>query len=315
MQQVLEITAPFFALIFLGTILRSINFLDHEKTSFLSRFAFYILMPTMLFSNIAKTSPTNSFNFNFLVSYEAVTIFLIIIAALLGTFFNKDLSRSTMIGLNISYPNYGYIGIPMCLMAFGAEAAIPLAFILLADTIVLLTFSSFFLALSNQKKSVSNISTICYNLVKSIVSQPLLISVCLGMVVSQFEIKITETVSVLIDTLAGGAAPVALIALGASITFKYPSHHELELIVISIGKLILHPCLIILVFFLWPTEVPVWAQTAILCASLPVAANVFVLAGYHGVFKQESANSIVLTTILSTFTVPIILYFILNVSN
>ena len=169
-----------------------------------------------------------------------------------------------MIGLNISYPNYGYIGIPMCLMAFGAEAAIPLAFILLADTIVLLTFSSFFLALSNQKKSVSNISTICYNLVKSIVSQPLLISVCLGMVVSQFEIKITETVNVLIDTFAGGAAPVALIALGASITFKYPSHHELELIVISIGKLILHPCLIILVFYLWPNEVTDWDHTAIL---------------------------------------------------
>ena len=56
MQQVIEITAPFFGLIFLGTFLKSIKFLNEEKTTFLSRFAFYVLMPVMLFSNISCIS-------------------------------------------------------------------------------------------------------------------------------------------------------------------------------------------------------------------------------------------------------------------
>ena len=56
MQEVIEITAPFFGLIFLGTFLKKVNFLNEEKTTFLSRFAFYVLMPVMLFSIIAKTS-------------------------------------------------------------------------------------------------------------------------------------------------------------------------------------------------------------------------------------------------------------------
>ena len=311
MQQVIEITAPFFALIFLGTILKSIKFLDEQKTIFLSRFAFYILMPTMLFSNISKTYSTDSFDFKFLFCYETATIILILITVLSGKIFNKNLSKSTIMGLNISYPNYGYIGIPMSLVAFGNEAALPLAFILLVDTIVLLTCSSFFIAISEKKTSVIDL---IYKLVRRIISQPLLVAVCFGMFFSQLKINIVSPVEVFIETVAGAAAPVALIALGASITLRFPTHQKIDLAIISAGKLILHPCLIVLIFFLWPTEKTVWLQTAILCASLPVAANVFVLAEYYGVFKTESANSIVLTTILSTFTLPIVLYFVLNIS-
>ena len=310
MQQVLEITAPFFSLIFLGTILRYVRFFNEEKTNFLSRFAFYILMPTMLFSNIAKTSSAGAFDFQFLFCYETATILLILSSILFGKTIKNCLPKSTMIGLNISYPNYGYIGIPMSLVAFGKDAAIPLALILLADTIVLLTCSSFFIAISEQKRSFSDL---CNNLIKRIIFQPLLIAVCLGMIFSQFKISLPETADLFIDTVAGAAAPVALIALGSSITLHFPHNQKLELITISLGKLIFHPFLIVLIFFIWPTDNIIWFKTAVLCASLPVAANVFVLAEYFGVFKQESANAIVLTTIFSTFTIPLTLYIILNI--
>ena len=267
-------------------------------------------MPTMLFSNIARTAPPDTFDFAFIFCYESATIILIFTTVLLGTATKRSLPRSTLMALNISYPNYGYIGIPMSLVAFGTEAALPLALILLADTIVLLTCSSFFIALSEQKTSFMNLF---FTLLRTIMSQPLLIAVCLGILFSQMQIKILPIANAFIDTVAGAAAPVALIALGASITLRFPANQKFELTIISIGKLILHPCIIAMIFFLWPTDKTVWLQTAILCASLPVAANVFVLAGYYGVFKNESANSIVLTTILSTVTVPITLYVILQI--
>ena len=115
MQEVIEITAPFFGLIFLGTILKKINFLNEEKTTFLSRFAFYVLMPVMLFSNIAKTSFKEGFDFKFIVKYEFATVLIILLFLLFGLFLKKDLPKSTIMGLNAAYPNYGYIGIPMCI--------------------------------------------------------------------------------------------------------------------------------------------------------------------------------------------------------
>ena len=307
MQQVIEITAPFFGLIFLGTFLKSINFLNDEKTTFLSRFAFYVLMPIMLFSNIAKTSFNGNIDLKFIIKYEISTVLIIFLFVSLGLLLKKGLPISTLIGLNAAYPNYGYIGIPMCIVAFGIEASLPLGLILLADTIVLLSFTSFFISLSEKKSSSSEIVK---NLIKRIVSQPLLIAVCLGMFFSLLNIKPFTTLDKFIEMIASAAAPVALIALGASIGFKFQKNENLELVFISLGKLIIHPCLLIFIFLFWPSEKNVWVQTAILCSCLPIAANVFVLAQYYGHFQKQSANAIVLSTVISTFTVPITLYII-----
>ena len=46
---------------------------------------------------------------------------------------------------------------------------------------------------------------------------------------------------------------------------------------------------------------PMWVKTAIVCASLPVAANVFVLANYYKTFESESAAAITITTIVSSY--------------
>ena len=311
MQQVIEITAPFFCLIFLGTFLKSINFLDEEKTTFLSRFAFYVLMPIMLFSNIAKTSFNGNFDIKFIIKYEFATIIIIFLFVSLGLLLKKGLPRSTIIGLNAAYPNYGYIGIPMCIVAFGVEASLPLGLILLADTIVLLSFTSFFISLSERKNSYTEIVK---NLIKRIVSQPLLIAVCLGMLFSQINLKPFIALDKFIEMIASAAAPIALIALGASIRIKLQKNDNLELIWISLGKLIIHPFLLVLIFLFWPAEKNVWVQTAILCSSLPIAANVFVLAQYYGHFQKQSANAIVLSTVISTFTVPITLYIIFHIN-
>ena len=306
MQEVIEITAPFFGLIFLGTFLKKINFLNEEKTNFLSRFAFYVLMPVMLFSNVAKTSFDGSFDFKFIVKYEFATVIIILFFLLFGLLLKKDLPKSTIMGLNAAYPNYGYIGIPMCIIAFGVEASLPLGLILLADTIVLLSITSFFISFSERKTYIE----IFKNLIRRIVSQPLLIAVCLGMVFSQLNLKPTFTVNKFVEMIASSAAPVALIALGASIKFKFQKSENMELFFISSGKLIIHPFLLITIFLFFPSEKSIWVQTAVLCSCLPIAANVFVLAQFYGHFHKQSANAIVLSTIISTFTVPLTLYII-----
>ena len=230
---------------------------------------------------------------------------------LFGLLLKKDLPKSTIMGLNAAYPNYGYIGIPMCIIAFGVEASLPLGLILLADTIVLLSITSFFISFSERKKTYIEIVK---NLITRIVSQPLLIAVCLGMVFSQLNVKPTFTVNKFVEMIASSAAPVALIALGASIKFKFQKSENIELFFISLGKLIVHPFLLISIFLFFPSGKSVWVQTAVLCSCLPIAANVFVLAQFYGHFQKQSANAIVLSTVISTFTVPSTLYiiFLLN---
>ena len=138
MLTVINITLPFFLIIFLGFLLRRLSFIDAEKTSFLSRFSFFILMPIMMFSNLHSSVSHEIWNIDFVVRYELITIFIFILAIPLGRLIKLERNSFGLLGLNMAYPNYGYIGLPMCLVAFGSKASMPLALILFADTIVLL---------------------------------------------------------------------------------------------------------------------------------------------------------------------------------
>ena len=58
---------------------------------------------------------------------------------------------------------------------------------------------------------------------------------------------------------------------------------------VTLIKLVVHPILIFIIFQFQSGIDPMWVKTAIVCASLPVAANVFVLANYYKTFESESA--------------------------
>ena len=81
------------------------------------------------------------------------------------------------------------------------------------------------------------------------------------MVFSQLNVKPTLTVNKFVEMIASSAAPVALIALGASIKFKFQKSENIELFFISLGKLIVHPFLLISIFLFFPSEKSVWVQT------------------------------------------------------
>ena len=74
MLDVLAITIPFFAMIFLGAGSKAIGFITDDGTVMLSRFAFFIALPPFLFLNVASNDPAAFFNLGFLWRYEVATI-------------------------------------------------------------------------------------------------------------------------------------------------------------------------------------------------------------------------------------------------
>ena len=145
MQTVLSITIPFFSIIFIGTFFRATKVFDEESSKIITKFAFFVTLPPYVFLNIVKSSNTNIFQWDFIIRFEIVTILLITFSFLFSKFLFKYKNReASLFSLNSSYPNYGFLGIPLCILAFGENAAIPISMILFADTIVLLTFITFF---------------------------------------------------------------------------------------------------------------------------------------------------------------------------
>ena len=306
MIDVLNISIPFFALIFLGFGAHAIGFIDAAGARTMSRFAFYVTLPPYMFLKVSASEPSSILNWDFVWRYESGTIIMYLTAAAIGHWlFRLKRLESGIFGLNVAYPNYGYMGIPLAILAFGDAAALPMALILFADTIVLLALTSCFVAGNDggQTESVKRIAI-------TMVSNPLVLAVMAGLLFSASGLPLPKIPQQFGSLLAGAAAPVALFALGATLFGQPVRAAAAEVTAISLLKLIVHPLLVALFFLGIPGQDPLWIKVAILSSCLPVAANVFMLANHYSAYTGRTASAILVSTIFASTTVPVFLYWL-----
>ncbi|MDA8872880.1 AEC family transporter [Alphaproteobacteria bacterium] len=306
MIDVLNISIPFFALIFLGFGAHAIGFIDAAGARTMSRFAFYVTLPPYMFLKVSASEPSSILNWGFVWRYESGTIIMYLTAAAIGYWlFRLKRLESGIFGLNVAYPNYGYMGIPLAILAFGDAAALPMALILFADTIVLLALTSCFVA-GNDGGVTESVKRIAVTMV----SNPLVLAVMAGLLFSASGLALPKIPQQFGSLLAGAAAPVALFALGATLFGQPVRAAAGEVTAISLLKLIVHPLLVAFFFFAIPGQDPLWIKVAILSSCLPVAANVFMLANHYGAYTGRTASAILVSTVFASTTVPVFLYWL-----
>ena len=113
-----------------------------------------------------------------------------------------------------------------------------------------------------------------------------------------------------LDLLAAAAAPCALFAIGHFLSERALDVTLGEVGLVVVGKMLLQPLLMLAIL---PWFLPLdgmWGKAAVLLAALPTASNSFVLARQYDVFVAESSAAILLSTIVSVFTVSILLVFL-----
>jgi len=309
MFDVLQLTLPFFAIIGLGAFCRRISFVEAEAGRMMARFAFYIALPPFLFLSVASAPVEQMLNPAFVLRYELGTFIIFVGSALIGGhLFKLKSTERAIFGLNAAYSNYGYIGVPLVILAFGEAAAIPSALILLADSIVLVALTAGFAAMNPSVKLIHALGTTLLNLTRN----PLLISVVGGFIWSILGLPLPIVLGNTLKMLAGAAAPSALFALGITLAGQRLTSAMPEIAFLSLAKLALHPLLLAALFLLWPAgdavPDPVWIQVAILAGCLPIAANVYAMSEYYGAYTGRTAASIMVSTLIASASVPAILY-------
>jgi predicted permease len=306
MFDILAITIPFFALIFLGAGSKAIGFVGDDGARILSNFAFFVALPAFMFLAVASNNAADFFNLSFLWRYELATILIFGLSGLTAHYiFALSRKEAGIFGLNSAYPNYGYIGVPLVIMAFGEEAALPMGLMLFADTVVLLGMTALFIAGYGQ-----NPLKILWNILLTMTRNPLLLSVLAGLAFAASGLKLPAVMDNLLVLLAGAAAPTALFALGATMYGQPIRNAAGQIGTISLIKLIIHPALVAAFFVLIPGMDPLWGKVAIVASCLPVAANVYMLSQVYNTYVGRTASSVLASTTLATFTLPLILYFV-----
>src|SRR5436190_10462798 len=127
LDPVLGAAFPVFALVGCGVLAGRFRLINPGSSEALNRFVYAFALPAMLFIAVYRGSPEELLGSG---SFLAGVVLATFGTALAGFALSRFLqggptAQSVMRGLNASFANTGYLGIPLVTVAYGERAALP----------------------------------------------------------------------------------------------------------------------------------------------------------------------------------------------
>jgi hypothetical protein len=258
----------------------------------LSRLAFFVLSPCLLFTVLAKANVHELFSRVLAVSTIAalVSIGLFLLIALV--FWRRTVPEAVVGAAASGYVNANNIGLPVAVYVLGNAAlsapVILLQLVVLAPVILIVLDIS-------ARGSVS-----VRNILLQPIRNPLIIAVVLGVVVAITGIRLPTPVLAPFVLVGGAAVPVVLLSFGMSIHGQrvlQPGADRRDVILASAFKLLLMPLVAWVVghFLFGLTGTALFG--VVLLAALPTAQNVFNYAQRYNRGVTLARDTVLITTI------------------
>ncbi|MDX3100021.1 AEC family transporter [Nonomuraea angiospora] len=261
----------------------------------LSRLAFFVATPALMFATVSKADLHILFSPVLLTEVVAVACVQLVYVLVARLAWGRDRREATIGALASSYVNAGNLGVPISIYVLGDGALV--APILLFQLIVLTPVS--FLILDKGARSVRSALLLPFR-------NPLTVASLLGLVLAVTGISLPVLVMRPVELLGGAAVPVALLAYGLSLygSQRAPAAPEAN----GVGKDIF--LAVTLKAFVQPAVAYLTARlvlgldgsallAATLFAALPTAQNIYVYAVNYDTARRLARSAVLLTTGLS----------------
>ncbi len=266
----------------------------------LSQLTVYILAPALVADSLYTTTipPQNAAQLLLGVLIIAFILFLLVyLISYLLKF--PTITRKSLIATTL-HPNNGNMGLPLVDFALGAAGLERAIIYMIGSSILLFGIAPAILAGTSLKDSL-----------KVTFKLPLMWAILAGLSLRFFQIKIPFNLGEALHLLGRAAIPVALIILGMELVKTNFKVTNFELISLNI-RLVLAPLIALLVGKIIQLH-PLDLQVFILQSAMPTAVNTIVLAAEFGGESTKVARTIVVTTLLSFLTLPLVLWVTDNV--
>ena len=300
------LSIPLFILIIFGYALIRWGGWNKHSTDVLTRFVFTVALPAMLFRMMCTFSQQPPVDFRLLIAFFGSCVIVFIIGRILASkVFHMDGTSGSVFALGGIFSNNVMLGIPVATIILGEAALSSVALVLVFNGLLLWTLVTVSVEWSsNGSLSVKGFSKTLWNVLKN----PLIIGIISGAIFSFSGYELPYFIDSPVSMLSQIAAPMSLIALGMGLA-EYRIHEGWQISsVICLLKLLLQP-LIVWRFAVLLSLPPLETQVVVLLGSMAVGVNVYLMARQFNVIIGPTASSMVISTILSVITTPVILTF------
>jgi malonate transporter len=289
------------AVIAVGYVIGRSEMLGPHAQHVLSRLAFFVLSPALLFTVLAEADVSHLFSallpISAIVAVINIAAFLIISLLV----WRRPLPDATIGALASGYVNANNIGLPVSLYVLGdASSSAP---VILLQLIVLAP-----IALTVLDASTSGRISVGRILLQP-VRNPLIIGSLLGVLVTVTHLQIPAPVLAPFQLVGAAAVPVILITFGMSLhgsRVLAPGSDRRDVLLASLLKLAVMPVMAwLLGHFVWHLEGHRLFVVVVL-AALPTAQNVFNYAQRYGVATVLARDTVLITTALSIVVLVVV---------
>ncbi len=302
MQAILSVAFPIFALVGTGWLGGRLRLLGEHGTAALNGFVTWFALPAMLFAALSRVDLGEIANLPFIAVFGGSMLATYAIGMLAARLVARaGPAHMSLHGLAAAFGNVGYMGIPLCIAAFGPQGALPATLAVVLGAAGLLSLA--LVVAEFDGTGASSRGAAFGRAMAAVVRSPILLAVVLGMAVAGLALPVPAPLQRFLDLLAGAAGPCALFAIGHFLSDQGLPREWGEVGLATFGKVLLQPALAFALLALFPGMDGMWAKSALLLAALPSAANCFVLARDYDRFVAGASATILLSTIASVFTV------------
>lgn len=319
---------PIIILIVVGYFLKRINLMPEEFWKMSKRFCFRVALPVMLFFNIYNVKSIVDIAHQWKIVLYCVLAILVIFGIGLGCVisFCKDPKQKGVILQCAFRSNFAIIGVSLAeSLASGNPEPVALAAVVSAVSIPLFNILAI-LSLSIFIKNEDGSKTSPKQIAKTIVTNPLIIAVLLGIVVLAIRAMLPNTsiennmiirykvpfVYTSLSWIKNIASPLALIALGGDFVFSAVARLKWQIIFATFARVVIVPAAALITLY-WMNKGAGWfGQNAIIFPAMialfgtPVAVSSVPMAAEMGNDEELAGQLVVWTSILSAFTLFII---------
>ena len=206
--------------------------------------------------------------------------------------------RSAVRRFGAAFSNAGFIGIPLVQMTLGEEAVFYVASYVAVLNILQWTYGVFII--TRDKTQIS---------LRKIVTNPIAVSLAAGLLLFFLPVRLPETVTGIVGTLASMNGPLAMIVLGAYLA-QVPSGElftdKLTYLCAAV-RLLLIPVLTLGCLILVPDEYETVRLAVLLAAAAPVGSNVAIFAQIYHKEYTDAVKDVCLSTVFSILTMPLVI--------
>jgi hypothetical protein len=266
----------------------------------LSQVIFYVFSPILVFKLITHSQLSNRDILQTLIIALLLMTVIGVLTWLIGGVLRIDRKMLAAVMITSMFMNAGNYGLPLTSFAFGQAA---------------LAFASVFFVINAMFTNTVGIviassgSMSVFNAIKGLIKFPAIYALALGILFLQFKWQLPSGLDRTVTLLSDAAIPCMLVLLGMQLVNIRLDGHVVPLILTSSMRLLIAPLIAFGLTRLFGMTGPSY-QAVVLEAAMPVAVLTTILATEFDAEPTFVTTAVLVTTLISPFTLTPLLAFL-----